>query len=97
MIVWDEKKRLINLRKHGLDFRDAHLVFNDPHKVTFSSPRGEEGRKLDVAIVEIAGRALSLVYVERGNNVRIISFRVASRKERRAHEEQQKPDRLEQG
>lgn len=26
---WDETKRRINLQKHGLDFRDAHLVFTD--------------------------------------------------------------------
>jgi hypothetical protein len=26
---WDENKRRINLGKHHLDFRDAHLVFND--------------------------------------------------------------------
>ena len=26
---WDENKRRINLQKHGLDFRDARLVFTD--------------------------------------------------------------------
>ena len=26
---WDENKRHINRQKHGLDFEDAHLAFND--------------------------------------------------------------------
>ena len=90
MIVWDEKKRQANLEKHGLDFLRADLVFNDPNKVTFSLSRGNEPRFLDVAMVEQAGRALSLVYVERGDDIRVISFRVASRRERRAYEQQQR-------
>ncbi len=88
MIVWDEKKRLANLEKHGLDFLRAGLVFDDPDKVTFSSPRENELRFLDVAMVEQAGRVLSLVYVKRGDDIRVISFRVASRRERRAYEQQ---------
>lgn len=89
MIVWDEKKRQANLEKHGLDFLRANLVFDDPNKVTFSSPRGDEHRFLDLAMVEQAGRVLSLVYVRRGDDIRLISFRVASRRERRAYEQQQ--------
>lgn len=92
MIVWDEKKRLGNLEKHGFDFIDAHLVFNDPRKVTFLSPRHDEDRWLDIAMVSVAGRVLSLVYVQRERNIRVISFRVASRRERRLYERQQKPD-----
>ncbi|HUY82366.1 MAG TPA: BrnT family toxin [Acidobacteriaceae bacterium] len=90
MIVWDEKKRLINLKKHGLDFKDAYLVHDNPDKVTFLSPRNNEDRRLDVAMVELAGRVLSLIYTHRSEDIRIISFRVASRKERKAYEEQQK-------
>ncbi|HET8636678.1 MAG TPA: BrnT family toxin [Acidobacteriaceae bacterium] len=89
MIVWDEKKRQANLEKHGLDFRRAYLVFNNPNKITFFSPREDERRLVDVAMVELAGRLLSLVYAERGDDIRVISFRVASRRERRAYEQQQ--------
>jgi uncharacterized DUF497 family protein len=87
MIVWDERKRQTNLAKHGLDFADAGLVYDNPEKVTFSSPRNGEDRKLDVAVAEAAGRFLSLLYVQRGEDVRIISFRVASRIERRRYEQ----------
>jgi uncharacterized DUF497 family protein len=39
VIVWDETKRLSNLKKHGLDFRDAHLVYDDPNKCTYDASR----------------------------------------------------------
>ncbi|HYK37000.1 BrnT family toxin [Alloacidobacterium sp.] len=86
MIVWDEAKRHANLAKHGLDFADAHLVYENPEKVTFSSHRNAEGRKLDIAMVQLSGRTLTLVYTERGFDIRVISFRFASRLERRAYE-----------
>lgn len=30
MFSWDEKKRLENLKKHGVDFQDAALIFENP-------------------------------------------------------------------
>jgi uncharacterized protein len=83
---WDEAKREANLRKHGLDFDDADSVFENPHKVTFAIPGRGEARWLDVALVELNGVVLALVYAVRGYNVRIISFRKASRKERRIYD-----------
>lgn len=93
MIAWDEKKRIANLEKHGLDFLRAGLVFDDPDKVTFSSTRKDEHRLVDTAMVAMAGRVLSLVYVKRDDDIRVISFRVASRKERRAYEQLQQQQR----
>jgi uncharacterized protein len=88
VIVWDEKKRESNLRKHGFDFVDAYLVFDNPSKVTLVSPRGDEDRRQDVALVQALGRILALVYVEREGNVRIISFRAASKRERQRFAQQ---------
>ncbi len=33
---WNEAKRLTNLAKHGLDFRDVVYVFNDPNAQLFA-------------------------------------------------------------
>ena len=85
MYTWDEAKREANLAKHGLDFADAAIVYEAPGKATFASPRNGEDRETDVVLVEAAAGVLSLVYVERGPDVRCISFRPASRKERRAY------------
>ena len=32
--VWDKAKNEINIRKHGIDFKTAALVFNDPYALT---------------------------------------------------------------
>ncbi len=83
---WDEAKRRSNFKKHGYDFADADIVYENPHKFTISTIRRGESRLQDVAIVEVFGLVLTLVYVNRGYNVRIISFRKASRKERRDYD-----------
>ncbi len=87
MITFDEAKRLSNLEKHGLDFADAALVFDAPDKITLESTRNGEDRKLDIALVEVVGVVLALVYVERFEDVRVISFRRASRAERMIYED----------
>jgi len=87
VFVWDETKRLSNLKKHGLDFRDAHLVYDDPDKCTYDASREDEYRLMDVALVVVRGRLLTLVYLEIGDDVRVISFRNASREERKAYEQ----------
>ncbi|MGB6689810.1 MAG: BrnT family toxin [Terracidiphilus sp.] len=85
MYEWDEAKREANLKKHGLDFFVAHLVFENPEKVTYRLKTNPELRFLDVALVQVKGAMLALVYTMRNRNVRFISFRYASRKERRAY------------
>ena len=87
MYVWDEEKRKSNLKKHGLDFRDAYLVYENPDKCTYDASRSDESRLMDVALAVVKGRLLTLVYTERDDEVRVISFRNASRTERRQYEE----------
>jgi uncharacterized DUF497 family protein len=86
MITYDEAKRETNLIKHGLDLVDAERVYNAPNKVTLESPRGDEPRLMDIALVEVMGVVLALVYVERGETVRAISLRRASKAERKIYE-----------
>ena len=82
---WDEAKREANLKKHGLDFADASLVYEHPEKITIRSDRKNEARAQDLAIVETAEGMLSLAYVLRDQSIRVISFRRASRRERRMY------------
>ena len=78
MFIWDEAKRKSNLKKHGLDFKDADLVYDNPEKCTYRSSRDSEHRLMDIAMAVLRGRVLTLVYTERGSDVRVISFRPAS-------------------
>ena len=86
MLTYDPSKREINLAKHGLDLADAALVYDHPDKLTLASPRNGESRKMDVALVEIMGVVLVLIYVMRDGGARAISLRRASKVERRLYE-----------
>lgn len=84
--TFDPAKDAANILKHGLSLSDAPLVFNAPDKLTLESFRGEEARLMDVALVEVAGVVLVLVYVLRQpNEVRAISLRRASKQERKLY------------
>lgn len=87
MSVFDDAKRQANLAKHGLDLADAGLVYDAPNKITLCSPRRDEDRLLDIAMVMVMvmvmGVVLVLVYVERDQDVRAISLRRASKQERK--------------
>ena len=81
--TFDTRKDAANMAKHGLSLSDAPLVFNAPDKLTIQSNRAAEARLMDVAMVEVAGVVLVLVYVLREpNEVRAISLRRASKQER---------------
>lgn len=76
---WDERKRLANLKKHGLDFFDAGAVFNSSHVIT-ASPHSSEERFLAIGTFE--GRFVTVIYTMRGEAIRVISFRRARHEER---------------
>lgn len=81
---WDAGKRLVNLAKHGLDFRDAAAVFSGPLLVKMAASGGE-ARFL--AVGALAGREVAVIYTMRGDRYRIISMRRARDGEREAYRE----------
>ena len=81
---WDERKRLSNLEKHGLDFFDVVDVFEAPHVVASSSHGKPEERFLATGTLE--GRFVTIVYTMRDANVRVISFRRARHEERETYQ-----------
>ena len=85
---WDANKAGLNLAKHDIHFEEAATVFGDPFSVTIFDPA--HSRAEDRFI--ILGRShldklLVVVHTERGDNIRIISARCASRRERKFYEE----------
>jgi len=85
---WDEKKADENLRKHGVSFDEAKTVFNDPFSVTIYDPdhSSDEQRYIDIGLSS-KGRLIVVSYCERGETIRLISSREATRKEQRDYEE----------
>lgn len=78
---WDEEKERKNIRKHGIDFVTASHVFNDPNRIEYyyETHSGEEDRYITIGY---AGDVLTIVYTERRDSLRIISARIAVKKER---------------
>lgn len=83
LLEWDEGKRKSNLIKHGLDFRDAHHIFDGQKVYTRLSPRGDEKRFISVGMIE--NRVVAVVWIERDEITRIISMRRARDEEKRAY------------
>jgi len=80
---WDTNKAAANLGKHGVSFSEASSVFADPFELTISDPDHSEGEYRFLSIGKTARNHLVVVvFTERLPNViRIISARIASRKE----------------
>lgn len=80
---WDEDKALKNLKRHKVSFNEAATVFHDLDLATMGDPDHslEEDRYISIGH-SVKGRLLIVAYTERGDNVRIISCRKATRGER---------------
>lgn len=85
---WDSAKGTSNLLKHGVAFEEAATAFADPLSLTIPDPLHSQGETRFVLIGRsLAGRLLVVVHVERGDSIRVISARTATRKERKTYEE----------
>jgi uncharacterized protein len=78
---WDETKRLRTLRERGLDFRDAHRLFDSRRLYSYPSSRFGEDRVVSIGLFE--RRLVAVVWVERNGARRIISMRQARDAEER--------------
>ena len=90
-IEFDPAKDAVNREKHGLALTDAAWVFDAPCKVTLPVPRFGEERWMDIAQVHDVGVVLVLIYAVRGDVLRPISLRRASKAERKFYHEQTNP------
>ncbi len=81
-------KATLNLDKHGVSFQEASTAFNDPLSVTFPDPDHSirESRYVIIGVSRF-GQLLVVAHTNRGEKVRIISARKATRQERRFYEE----------
>ena len=82
---WDETKNRSNIRKHGLDFVDAPLMFNG-YLLVSADERENYGENRWIGIGMIRHRVAVVVFTEIGRTVRIISLRKATRNEREQYE-----------
>jgi uncharacterized DUF497 family protein len=81
---WDREKAERNFRKHGIYFADAVSVLSDDLALTIEDDCSEERRWVTLGR-DLFGRLLVVIYGWRGDEIRIISARKATPKERRQH------------
>lgn len=81
---WDELKAEKNLIKHGISFETAAKVFLDINRIEIYDEEHsiDEDRYITIGM---AGKVLFVVYTERTPNIRLISARLATEKERRIY------------
>jgi len=85
---WDENKAERNLSKHGISFKEAKTVFNDPLYIDFYDPDHSEDEERYLIVGQSnRGQLLIVSYTERGDSIRLISAREVTRTEREAYEE----------
>jgi uncharacterized protein len=84
---WDPAKAQVNFVKHGVEFAEATAVFEDDLALTMRNPFSEDEERWITLGRNEAGRLLVVVYAWRGDNVRLISARHATPREKNQYEE----------
>ena len=88
---WDENKNALNIRKHGITFMEAATVFYDDFAIEFDDPDHSinEERFLIIGYSQQNHKCIvSYCYRDSNNVIRIISARLATKKESKIYDEQ---------
>ena len=85
---WDRRKAAANEHAHGVSFEEALDVFRDPLARIHADPGSSVGEVREIIVgTSLAGRLLLVSFTERGERIRIISARPATKHEKRDYEE----------
>jgi uncharacterized protein len=83
---WDPEKARRNIAKHGVSFEEAATAFADSLSITrFDPDHSEDEDRFLLLGATHAGRLVVVAHTDRGNSIRIISARIATRRERRTY------------
>jgi uncharacterized DUF497 family protein len=85
-IEWDDEKNTTNKRFHHVDFEDAQYIFWDVNRLErMDKSEGNTSGEERWQTLGMVGKTLFVAYAERGNKKRIITARIATKKERRSY------------
>lgn len=86
---WHSEKAASNFKKHKIEFEEARTSFDDPLFIAFEDPdHSVEENRFILMGESLEGRLLVVCYTMRGDIIRLISARKATRAERRYYEEE---------
>jgi len=89
---WDSAKAEQNVRRHGVTFDEGATAFLDRSALTFDDPdhSADEQRFITIGL-STRRRVLFVAHTDRGpERIRLISVRVATRRESNAYQEREK-------
>lgn len=81
---WDEEKRLANLKRHGIDFKDVYRVF-DYDRFLLEDDRYDYGEQRWVSFGLLFGEVVAITHTESDEVIRIISARKAEKYEEKRY------------
>ena len=85
---WDSAKAAANVKKHGVTFEESVSALRDDYAATARDPEHSTAEYRFITFgISAHGRLLAVSHTERGNRIRIISARLATRTERKIYEE----------
>ncbi len=87
--VWDDVKNEANIEARKVDFASLNEVFDGRFAIVVEDKRRDYGEKRFNMLFEMNRVLLNITFTPRSPKRRIISARVASRKERRIYHAQQ--------
>ncbi|MDZ7752460.1 MAG: BrnT family toxin [Gammaproteobacteria bacterium] len=76
--TWDEPKRLINMEKHGIDFKDVVRIF-DGETLTYEDTRYDYDEQRFITIGLLGHVVVLVAHVQIGDEIRIIHARKANK------------------
>jgi len=94
LFEWDPNKARKNLQIHGVSFDEASTAFRDTLSLTIHDPLHSDEEDRFILIGNSGKNRLLVVgHTERGENIRIINARKATKEERKQYEENAKRSR----
>ena len=81
LLQYDERKNIINLRKHGIPLEDGLVAINDPDAIVLFDEKYSDLEERYVAIGRCGSAILFVSFTMRDEVERIISIRKAEREE----------------
>jgi uncharacterized DUF497 family protein len=84
-IEFDPAKARANLAKHKVSFAHAEQALRGPNAVTIEDPDAHGEQRFATLGMDALGRILVVVHAPRGDRIRVISVRKASRGESRQY------------
>ena len=85
-VEWDKGKNRLNLEKHGIALSDAGRVFERPLLIRLDE-RKDYGEPRWIALGNLNGTVVVLVFTRREDNIRVISVRKGNKHERQIYQD----------